>query len=90
MLVLAGKGTWCLPPTTPAMLPTATKHFDEAAYIIRLLTMFLIAGVQCLDPRSVWLLMGHDGAFLEYSTCQGQSSGPGVWRSHLYKALGEN
>ena len=25
---LAGKGTWCLLPTTPSMLPTATKHFD--------------------------------------------------------------
>ena len=28
---LAGKGTWCLLPTTPSMLPTATKHFDRAA-----------------------------------------------------------
>ena len=27
---LAGKGTWCLLPTTPYMLPTATKHFDRA------------------------------------------------------------
>ena len=27
---LAGKGTWCLLPTTSAMLPTATKHFDRA------------------------------------------------------------
>ena len=26
---LAGKGTWCLLPTTP-MLPTATKHFERA------------------------------------------------------------
>ena len=31
MSPLAGKGTWCLLPTTPAMLPTATKHFDRAA-----------------------------------------------------------
>ena len=28
---LAGKGTSCLLPTTPSMLPTATKHFDRAA-----------------------------------------------------------
>ena len=29
---LAGKGTWCLLPTTgiPSMLPAATKHFDGA------------------------------------------------------------
>ena len=27
---LVGKGTWCLLPTTPDMLPTATKHFDRA------------------------------------------------------------
>ena len=26
---LAGKGTWHLLPTTPAMLPTAEKHFDS-------------------------------------------------------------
>ena len=26
---LAGKGTWCLLPITPSMLPTATKHFDR-------------------------------------------------------------
>ena len=26
-----GKGTWHLLPTTPAMLPTATEHFDRAA-----------------------------------------------------------
>ena len=30
MSALAGKGTWCLLPTTPSMLPTATKHFDRA------------------------------------------------------------
>ena len=30
MSPLAGKGTWCLLPTTPAMLATATKHFDKA------------------------------------------------------------
>ena len=30
MSPLAGKGTWCLLPTTPFMLPTATKHFDRA------------------------------------------------------------
>ena len=28
---LAGKGTWYLQPTTPAMLPTAIKDFDRAA-----------------------------------------------------------
>ena len=28
---LAGKGTWCLLPTTPSMRPTATKHFDRIA-----------------------------------------------------------
>ena len=33
MSPLAGKGTWCLLPTTPAMLPTATKHFDRAGYL---------------------------------------------------------
>ena len=27
---LAGKGTWHLLPTTPSVLPTATKHFDRA------------------------------------------------------------
>ena len=27
---LAGKGTWCLLPTTSSMLPTAKKHFDRA------------------------------------------------------------
>ena len=27
---LAGKGAWSLLPTTPGMLPTATKHFDRA------------------------------------------------------------
>ena len=27
---LAGKGAWHLLPTTPAMLPTATEHFDRA------------------------------------------------------------
>ena len=29
---LLGKGTWNLLPTTPDMLPTATKHFDRAGY----------------------------------------------------------
>ena len=29
---LAGKGTWCLLPTTPSMLPTITKHFDTAGH----------------------------------------------------------
>ena len=29
---LAGKGTWHLLPTTPSMLPTATKHFDRAVH----------------------------------------------------------
>ena len=28
---LAVNGTWCLLPTTPFMLPNATKHFDRAA-----------------------------------------------------------
>ena len=32
MSPLAGKETWHLLPTTPAMLPTATKYFDRAAY----------------------------------------------------------
>ena len=31
---LAGKGTWCLLPTTPSMLPTATEHFDIAEIIV--------------------------------------------------------
>ena len=30
MSPLAGKGTWCLLPTTPFMLPTAIKHFERA------------------------------------------------------------
>ena len=30
MSPLAGKGTWCLLPTTPDMPPTVTKHFDWA------------------------------------------------------------
>ena len=32
MSPLAGKGTWCLLPTTPSMLPTATEQFDRAAW----------------------------------------------------------
>ena len=28
---LAGKETWHLLPTTPAILPNTTKYFDEAA-----------------------------------------------------------
>ena len=28
--LLAGKGTWHLLPTAPAILPTARKHFDRA------------------------------------------------------------
>ena len=35
---LVGKGTWCLLPTTPSMLPTASKHFDRAAHYNRLTT----------------------------------------------------
>ena len=35
---LADKGTWCLLPTTPSMLPTASKHFDRAAHYNRLTT----------------------------------------------------
>ena len=27
---LTGKGTWCLLPITPSMLPTATEHFNRA------------------------------------------------------------
>ena len=30
MSPLAGKTTWYLLPTTPSVLPTATKHFDRA------------------------------------------------------------
>ena len=30
---LAGKGTWCLLPTAPSMLLTATKHFDRAGNV---------------------------------------------------------
>ena len=30
---LAGKGTWCLLPTTLSMLPTATKHVDRAVLL---------------------------------------------------------
>ena len=30
---LAGKGTWCLLPATPSMLPTAAKHFDRAGHL---------------------------------------------------------
>ena len=43
-----------------------------------------------MDSGSVWLLMGHDGALLEYTARQSQGSGPGVWRGHLYKTLGKN
>ena len=32
---LAGKVTWHLLPTTPAMLPTAAKHFDRAAWFTK-------------------------------------------------------
>ena len=34
---LAGKRTWCFLPTTPSMLPTATKQFDRAAYLLFLI-----------------------------------------------------
>ena len=38
---LAGKGTCYLLPTTPSMLPTATKHFDCAAnYSVSIALMF--------------------------------------------------
>ena len=33
MSPLAGKGTWCLLPAIPSMLPTATKHFDRAGLL---------------------------------------------------------
>ena len=40
---LADKGTWYLLPTTPAMLPTATKHFDRAAqYVINHFPLLLM------------------------------------------------
>ena len=29
---LEGKGTWCSLHTTPSMLPSATRHFDRAAF----------------------------------------------------------
>ena len=50
----------------------------------------MIQGLQCLDWRIVWLLMGHDGAFLEHSTREGQSSGSNIWRGHLCKAHGKS
>ena len=37
---LAGKGTWHLLPTTPDMLPTATKQFDRAGPCERLSLSF--------------------------------------------------
>ena len=37
---LAGKGTWCLLPTTPVMLPTAIKHFDRAVFGIHRARIF--------------------------------------------------
>ena len=46
----------------------------------------MILGLQCLDARSVWLLVGHDGTFLEHSTRAGQSSGSSFWRGHLHQA----
>ena len=49
----------------------------------------MILGLQCLDPRSVRILMGYDGTFLEHSTCAGQSSGSSVWRGHLRQAYGK-
>ena len=42
-----------------------------------------------MDPRSVWLLMGYDGAFLEHSTCACQSSGSSIWGGHLCKTHGK-
>lgn len=50
----------------------------------------MILGLQCLDPRPVWLLMGHDGTFLEHSTCAGQSSGSSIWRGHLHQTYGKS
>ena len=34
MSPLSGKGAWCLLPTTPSMLSTATKHFDRAVHAV--------------------------------------------------------
>ena len=34
MSPLAGKGTWCLLPATPAILATATKHFDWGGGVV--------------------------------------------------------
>lgn len=77
---------------TPFSLLTKTDNADNKW--LRLLVLILAAcllnvlilGLQCLDARSVWLLMGHDGTFLEHSTRAGQSSGSSIWRGHLHQA----
>ena len=66
------------------------SHFIKLPTLTYFISHHLMSGLQCMDPGTVWIFMGHDGTFLEHSTCQGQSSGPGVWRGHLYKALGKN
>ena len=48
---LAGKGAWCLLPTTPSMLPTATNHFDRAVKEIGILHLFY--GGLCTVIRKV-------------------------------------
>ena len=48
---LAGKGTWCLLPITPSMLPTATKHFDRAGLGIHV--MGLVANHATLGTHAV-------------------------------------
>ena len=66
------------------------SHFIKVSTLTHFISHHLMSGLQCMDPGTVWIFMGHDGAFLEHSTRQGQSSGPGVRRGHLYKALGKN
>ena len=41
--LLAGKGAWSLLPTTPSMLPTATKHFDRTGIL-----HFLVTPTDCV------------------------------------------
>ena len=47
----AGNGTWCLLPTAPSMLPTATKHFDRAGFELKLKQSVVAVGV--LIPTNV-------------------------------------
>ena len=65
---LAGKGTWCLLPTTPSMLPTATKHFDRAAHVHSLHQLWLnklndvVNQFQKHSKQELWSKQIHHGS----------------------------